>query len=131
MELTDEERWQLEAVFAALAGRFRGYDCASEAVSESILRLLDGDSMGLEFSADRTENFALFFHAQRHLAKAGPGVCASRSPLSLTAAFLFVQLYRETPPPEFADAERCHHWQQDYAARAENCAALVRRWLSS
>lgn len=120
----------LENTLSVCALRFRGYDFDNNTGRQTDLdAVTESEELALTLSADDAQNFAMYFQAQRALCKCGDGFCAGREPLSLAGAFLFLHLYRKSPPPEFAEPDYVRKWETECSSRAELVASWVRLWL--
>jgi len=75
---------------------------------------------------DENANFAAFFALQRGLHKWGGEYLTKYSKEHIAYDFLFLHLYRLTPPLEFTDSRHSLEWEQRFADQSETIAAFVR-----
>lgn len=76
---------------------------------------------------DENDNFAAFFALQRGLHKWGGEYLTKYSTEHIAYDFLFLHLYRMTPPEKFTDSKYFVQWEENFSDQAETIAAFVRK----
>jgi hypothetical protein len=114
--------------------RFDGYKyeevaglSAPDSTGAGLGRLIEQIVKERTLYADDNRNFAAFFGLQRYLHKWGGEALTKSSDEHIAYDFLFLHLYQSDVPDDFRVAEYCIQWQREFAERAEETAAFVRR----
>ena len=121
---------EIRAAESICALRFMGYDYEEKtglyekgglpSVAQPII-----DSLVLH--KDENANFAAFFALQRGLHKWGGEYLTKYSEEHIAYDFLFLHLYRVTPPAEFTDSKYSVQWEERFVDQVETIAAFVRK----
>ncbi len=114
--------------------RFQGYEyeeaitsSRTEGVGAQLQALAQPVIGRLVLHARESDNFAAFFYLQRFLFKWGGAQLDKLAAEHMAFDFLFLHLYRSDPPPEFQEDKYMTQWRRDFAPRAEEIAAYLRK----
>lgn len=121
----------IDSVLTACALRFDGYAFESflhrtNAPLKELFDIVEPIIKSRTLYPDQNYNFAAFFALQRGLSKWGGEHLTIYSDDHIAYDFLFLHLYRLTPPAEFSSPNYLKRWETDFRPIAEAAAALIR-----